>query len=265
MAATAVQITLIEFTGFLRAERGWKPAQLSFRCDEHVFDLPLPERPEMVVRVYSSISKFGGVSRRVGGDAIRVCAVDLKSNRGMIATQRVHRVANWRDNLGARVETVMAELRARLAAVEASKPAPKPAHASAAPLFDLLNKAKANGLQFPKLRFEHEGQKLVVSVAGESSRTPGVLNLTDGKPFGQNVWFGRVNLDGSITQSKLWQPWVGELLLAFAADPAGVGAAYGKKTGSCCYCGRHLETKESLAVGYGPICAEKFGLPWGVA
>lgn len=261
MAATAVQITLPEFTNFLRAAHGWKPVNLKFRCDEHVFDLPLPEMPTMVVRVYSSISKFNSVSRRVGGDAIRVCAVDLASGRGMIASQRVHRVENWRDNLGARVESVLAELRARLAKMP--KPEPKPVHASAAPLFDLFNKAKANGLQFPKLRFEHEGQKLVVSVAGDASRTPGVLNLTDGKPFGQNVWFGRVNLDGSITQSKLWQPWVGELLLAFAADPAGVGAAYGKKTGSCCYCGRHLETKESLAVGYGPICAQKFGLPWG--
>ena len=53
------------------------------------------------------------------------------------------------------------------------------------------------------------------------------------------------------------------LIVAFAANPAAVGAAYGKRTGQCCFCCRHLETRESVAVGYGPICAEKFGLPWG--
>jgi len=267
MAATAVQITLSEFAEFLRPERGWNPAQVQFRCEEYVFDwIPFPEFPKVVVRVYSSIQKHTGVSRQVGGDAIRVCAVDLAANRGLISAQRVHRVENWRENLRARVLQVRDELQARLvkrAAVEAAKPKPV-AHAAASPLFALFATAKANGLQFPRLRFEPApGQRLVVSVAGAQSKVPGVLNLTDGKPFGQNVWFGRVNLDGSVLQSKSWQPWVGELLTAFAADPAGAGAAYGKKTGNCCFCGRHLETAESTTVGYGPICAEKFGLPWG--
>ena len=31
----------------------------------------------------------------------------------------------------------------------------------------------------------------------------------------------------------------------------------------CCFCHKELTTKESLAVGYGPLCAEKLGLPWG--
>jgi Family of unknown function (DUF6011) len=267
MAATAVQITLSEFTAFLRPERGWSPVQVHFRCDEHVFDwVPFEEHPKMVVRVYSSISKHTNVSRQVGGDAIRVCAVDLASNRGMIAAQRVHRVENWRENLKARVLQVRDDLGARLAKFAAAKAAePKPvAHAASSPLFAILAKAKESGIEFPKLRFEPQaGQRLVVSVAGASSKLPGTLNLTDGKPFGQNVWFGRVNLDGSVLQSKSWQPWVGEILDGFAKDPAGFAGAYGKKTGRCCFCGRHLETKESVAVGYGPICAEKFGLPWG--
>jgi len=230
-----------------------------------VFDwIPFADRPEMVVRVYSSIAKATGVSRAVGGDAIRVCAVDLKLNRGMISAQRVHRVENWRENLRTRVLEVRDALGERLASMPAPKaPAPKPVHAAASPLFALFEKAKANGLLYPKLRFEHGGQPLVVSMAGTGSMFPGTLNLTDGKPFGQNVWFGRVDLDGALIPSKSWQPWVGELLTAFAADPVGVGAAYGKKAGRCCYCGRALETKESTSVGYGPVCAEKFGLPWG--
>jgi len=31
----------------------------------------------------------------------------------------------------------------------------------------------------------------------------------------------------------------------------------------CCFCGRELDTAESISVGYGPVCAAKYGLPWG--
>lgn len=264
--STAVQITLSEMREFLRADRGWSEPPLQFVCREHVFDWsPFPDRPEVVIRVYSSILKATGLSRPVGGDAIRVCAVDLKAKRGLRSSVRVHRVAGWRENLKERVLNIRADLRdtkspaAPVAPVAA--PAPSPV---LLPLFGVLAKAQANGLQFPKLRFEPQaGQKLVVSLCGPKSRTPGALNLTDGRPFGQGLWFGRVNLDGSVMQSKVWQPWVSEILEGFAKDPAGFAGAYGKKTGNCCYCGRHLETKESVAAGYGPICAQKFGMPWG--
>lgn len=266
MAATAVQITLSEMNEFLRAERGWKLAEIKFHCEEHVYDWsPFADRPWVVVRVYSSVDKHTGVSRKVGGDAIRVCAVNTASDRGLLHSVRVHRVENWRENLRARVIECRDQLAAKIAAMPAPQPKPEPVkHAAASPLFAVMNKAQASGIEFPKLWFEpQEGQRLVVSVAGAASKTPGALNLTDGKPYGQNVWFGRVNLDGSLVQSKAWQPWVGEILDGFAKDPAGFAGAYGKKTGRCCFCGRHLETKESVAVGYGPTCAERFGLPWG--
>jgi len=32
---------------------------------------------------------------------------------------------------------------------------------------------------------------------------------------------------------------------------------------NCCFCGRDLDTAESISMGYGPICADKYGLPWG--
>jgi len=36
---------------------------------------------------------------------------------------------------------------------------------------------------------------------------------------------------------------------------------YGRKTGACCFCGRELTREDSIGAGYGPICAEKWGLP----
>lgn len=264
MAATAVQIVLAEFTAFLRPENGWHPAKLGFPCKEHVFDwVPEPTRPEIVIRVYSSISTITGLSRQVGGDAIRVCAVNLQTKWGLSSSTRVHRVENWRENLKERVLEIRASLHDRGLLEPKAEPVPAPKHEAADALFAILKTAKDNGLKFPKLRFEHEGQRLVVSVSGAGSKTPGALDLTDGRPYGQNVWFGRILTDGTLFCSRRWEEWVGATLVEFAKNPAGFAKVYGQKTGNCCFCGRHLETKESVAVGYGPVCAAKFALPWG--
>lgn len=50
---------------------------------------------------------------------------------------------------------------------------------------------------------------------------------------------------------------------SLAADPAQFAAAFGKSTGSCSFCGRGLTDERSVEVGYGPVCADHNGLPWG--
>lgn len=40
-------------------------------------------------------------------------------------------------------------------------------------------------------------------------------------------------------------------------------AAFGHMTERCCFCSTPIRTPESTAVGYGPDCADKHGLPWG--
>lgn len=52
-------------------------------------------------------------------------------------------------------------------------------------------------------------------------------------------------------------------LILMDQDPVEFASLYGHRTGACCFCGRHLETAESVTVGYGPICAGHYGLPWG--
>src|SRR6185436_1560785 len=39
--------------------------------------------------------------------------------------------------------------------------------------------------------------------------------------------------------------------------------AHGHTTGNCSFCARDLTDPRSTSVGYGPICAQHFGLPWG--
>jgi hypothetical protein len=91
----------------------------------------------------------------------------------------------------------------------------------------------------------------------------GKLVITDGGPFGANRFWGKVDLDGSWTPTRNCPAHVIRFIEDLDADPAGVAKLSGQLTGSCCFCSRELETKESVGAGYGPVCAEKFGLPWG--
>jgi hypothetical protein len=113
-----------------------------------------------------------------------------------------------------------------------------------------------------------DGSPIALSVAGAAARCPGTVNVTDGQPYGQNVWYGRVDpVQGQWQPSKqgdaATQTAVAALLVHLSADPAAVAAAYGQLTGSCCFCGLTLTDPRSKHVGYGPICAGNRGLPWG--
>lgn len=58
-------------------------------------------------------------------------------------------------------------------------------------------------------------------------------------------------------------PELESFLQKFAEDPARVAAEEGKRTGNCVFCAKQLTDERSVAVGYGPQCAEKYSLPWG--
>lgn len=131
----------------------------------------------------------------------------------------------------------------------------------------LFNQARKH-LKHPKIVLQlPNGSPIALSVAGQASKAPGTVNVTDGKPFGLNVWYGRVTPDGvwevSHKADSSTQKEIAVLLAKLSADPARVAAQYGKLTGSCCFCQSKLTDKRSTKVGYGPVCAKHFGLVWG--
>jgi len=110
-----------------------------------------------------------------------------------------------------------------------------------------------------------------LSVAGSTARVPGSINVVQadytGNDFRNRTWYGRVMQDGTfhpgrdVTAENAAR--IATRLQALAADPVTVAAEHGRLTGRCCFCNRHLEDERSTAVGYGPTCAEHYGLPWG--
>lgn len=130
-------------------------------------------------------------------------------------------------------------------------------------VFGLLQTANAN-LRYPKVRLQTaDGEPIVLGIAGPRSKYAGQINVTDGGPFGANRWYGRVDGDGNWTQSREANEAVEDVLRDLARDPVKTASDHGKLTGRCCFCNRHLEDEKSTEVGYGPVCAKNYELPWG--
>jgi len=128
----------------------------------------------------------------------------------------------------------------------------------------LFQRAKKN-LKFPKIALLlPTGEPVEMSLAGPYSKAPGTVNVTDGQPFGQNLWYGRVDEQGTWTQGPRATPEaqtkIFSLLQEFGDDPSGVAGKYGLLTGRCCFCSKKLTDDKSVAAGYGPTCAENYGL-----
>jgi hypothetical protein len=122
--------------------------------------------------------------------------------------------------------------------------------------------------KFPKITLAlADGRAVVLKVAGAQSAQPGTVTVTDGRPFGSNVFYGRVAPSGDWQVSRTIDTEtatsVTALLTRFAAEPLAVAAAHGHETHRCCFCNITLTDPRSKTAGYGPICAGKFGLAWG--
>ena len=112
--ATYTNVTIEQMREMLRSDKGWKESTgdgSQYNTKEQVFSCPLKRYPFILLRVYTGI--VDGQSRAVGQDAIRVCAVNLKTQRGFVKAKRVHRVEGWRDNLKKRVIQVITDAHGR--------------------------------------------------------------------------------------------------------------------------------------------------------
>lgn len=145
---------------------------------------------------------------------------------------------------------------------EGAAAAPAPKAIDLSPIVQLFqNRLAAGGKKWPALLFATAaGDTLRLSLAGQAARFPGSLNVTSPGGYGSNTWFGRIHTDGRLELSGKADPGIADALAAFAADPAGQATAFGKETGNCCFCGIELTHGNSIKLGYGPICADKWGL-----
>lgn len=135
---------------------------------------------------------------------------------------------------------------------------------NASSIYALFECAVSHDLKFPKIRLQAaNGGVVVLKLNGPKSKYQGSIAVTDDRPFGENSYYGRIERNGAWIPGRDSSPAIVVLLEELAQNPAEVAARYGKLTGNCCFCQTALRDARSTAVGYGPICAEHFGLPWG--
>ena len=148
----------------------------------------------------------------------------------------------------------------------ANAPAPQPRLAeigSVAGIIELFDRAQTH-LRRPAILLRGPDGDLRLALAGARARVPGSINVTSAD---RGDWYGRVTRDGTYEPCRKFDDAtiaaITRGLRAMANDPAGAAAAYGHLTGACCFCNRTLTDERSTSVGYGPICAGHYGLPWG--
>jgi len=141
----------------------------------------------------------------------------------------------------------------------ATAPKAEPVAVEMAGVQQLFAAAKQR-LRYPKIRLQAaDGTPVVLAVAGSKSKYAGQVMLTDGGPYGDNRWFGRI--DGAqFHPARAATEVVRGLLTSLSADPTSVISGYGRLTGACALCGRDLTDQDSVGRGVGPVCAKNFGL-----
>lgn len=100
-----------------------------------------------------------------------------------------------------------------------------------------------------------------LTIAGKASANAGMIYV---KADGQYV--GKITTSGRFFTVREADSIVDPVVETIDAIIAG-GAAYiaeqGRISGVCGFCGLTLDDPESVARGYGPVCAKRHGLPHG--
>jgi len=132
------------------------------------------------------------------------------------------------------------------------------------PLLEMFDKARQHK-QNPKLVYYYTSDnlhKLVFYIMHH--RDPGSIGvIQDNGIVGQGKRMAIINPKGLLR----WEPWASIEMRKIIKDlvtenPEQKFAINGKEHRFCCFCSLELTNPESIARGYGPICATNWGLPW---
>jgi len=140
---------------------------------------------------------------------------------------------------------------------DAERNAARAAREANAPVIDLtkinglFETAKGNGLKKPRLVCG----SLRLSLAPLNGANAGCTYVKD-----QGEYAGKITAEGKFFAVRTARAEVAGELQEIAKDPLNAFKVHGQVTGNCSCCGRELTNADSIALGIGPICAEKWGL-----
>lgn len=125
-----------------------------------------------------------------------------------------------------------------------------------------LNSA-AKVLKTPKIVFKLAELEVRFNRYSDTYTTVKVGTSSTSGTFGTlSGTFGTIGPNNRLKMSNITEE-ICEVLAEIAKDPVTFAKKYGLGTGICCFCSRPLCDDRTLAVGYGKVCADNWGLPWG--
>lgn len=169
----------------------------------------------------------------------------------------------WSRDGGARHATVQDCGAARTARAQAPLNPPTEDRRPGGPLLNLkaiaefLRAAQGRGLKRPKLRvLAPDGRSEVRLSLTTSGVAPGSIAVLVADNF-----VGCIRPNDQLTGALAKDIKLCEHLLEVAKDPARAAKEYAALMGLCSFCNLPLTDAGSVEVGYGPVCAKKWGLP----
>jgi hypothetical protein len=130
----------------------------------------------------------------------------------------------------------------------------------ASALVEMFQQAEATGLQYPKLTLTEPewGRPLLLTWS------KGVVWLSDDASWSSRKQYGRIVDGRKLFMRDTATATMRKFIARVIANPVDMVKQYGHATGNCSFCSRPLDDSTSVALGYGPSCAKRYGLPWSV-
>lgn len=121
----------------------------------------------------------------------------------------------------------------------------------------------AHHVKLPKIRLATDAGTIRLYPAGQGSAYQGCIQVKE--EDGERRWIGRIDRDGKFTISPKFPNTtaIRDKLRELSSDPLGTATKHGRLMGRCCFCNIRLTDERSTQMGYGPVCADSFGLDWG--
>jgi hypothetical protein len=130
-------------------------------------------------------------------------------------------------------------------------------------LMETMTSAQAMAKKQVKITFEGTSKTPKIQFKMMTKgKNKGKIVVTDGLKFGQDQFYGKID-GGRFYPSSLASKHVIHFVKQCCESLQEVAQTYGLTTCMCCFCHKTLTTVESKAAGYGPVCAQHYGLPWG--
>ena len=125
----------------------------------------------------------------------------------------------------------------------------------------LFEKTIAKGAKKPIVRAKVGEAILKFSLAPAHGKNAGCIYVKHATLFESDEYMGKIDEQGKFHPVRYTPANLIDLLISANEDLICSVQDYGTHTGACGFCALQLKDPVSIALNYGPICADNYGLP----